>query len=147
MITPFFFTIFVFMDKTVWINGTFDVLHNGHFKMINYATSLGKLIIGIDSDIRVKELKGSDRPYHNQIERKYNLLSVKGVYDVLIFETEQDLINILKKNTPDYFVIGSDYKGKRIIGAEYAKEIVYFDRINFSTTQILEKWDINTTLK
>jgi D-beta-D-heptose 7-phosphate kinase/D-beta-D-heptose 1-phosphate adenosyltransferase len=131
------------MDKNVWINGTFDVLHNGHFKMINYAASLGKLIIGIDGDNRVKELKGSGRPYHNQSERKYNLLSINGVYDVLIFENEKQLIDFLKKNNPDYFVIGSDYKDKKIIGSEYAKEMIYFDRINFSTTEILERWDIN----
>ncbi len=129
------------MNKTVWVNGTFDVLHNGHFSMINYAASLGKLIVAIDSDDRVKQLKGCDRPYHNQFERQYNLLSIKGVYDVLVFNSDDELINLLKKNTPDYFVIGSDYKNKKIIGSEYAKEIVYFDRINFSTTEILNKWD------
>lgn len=135
------------MDKIVWINGTFDVLHNGHFKMINYAASLGTLIIGIDSDQRVKELKGDDRPYHNELERKYNLLSLKGVSDVLIFEDPPQLIQMIKKIKPDYFVIGSDYKGKVIIGSKYAKEVIYFDRINFSTTEILKKWDTNIILK
>jgi D-beta-D-heptose 7-phosphate kinase/D-beta-D-heptose 1-phosphate adenosyltransferase len=129
------------MNNTVWVNGTFDILHNGHFSMINYATSLGKLIIAIDSDDRVKQLKGKNRPYHNQFERQYNLLSIKGVYDVLIFNSDNELIELLEKNKPDYFVIGSDYKDKKIIGSEYAKEIVYFDRINCSTTEILSRWD------
>jgi glycerol-3-phosphate cytidylyltransferase len=131
------------MNNTVWINGTFDVLHNGHFRMINYARTLGKLIIAIDSDSRVNELKGENKPYHNQFERQYNLLSIKGVYDVLIFNTDDELIELLEKNKPDYFVIGSDYKNKKIIGVEHSKEIIYFDRINFSTTEILERWDIN----
>ncbi len=131
------------MDKKVWINGTFDILHNGHFRMINYASSLGKLIIGIDSDKRVKELKGINRPYHNQFERQYNLLSVKGVYNVVVFDSSDELRELLKLNTPDYFVIGSDYKNKEIIGSEYANEIIYFERINFSTTEIINKWDTN----
>jgi D-beta-D-heptose 7-phosphate kinase/D-beta-D-heptose 1-phosphate adenosyltransferase len=131
------------MDKKVWINGTFDVLHNGHFRLINYASSLGILTIGIDSDARVKDLKGFGRPYHNQFERQYNLFSVKNVNNVIIFNTDEELEDAIKKCKPDYFIIGSDYKNKQIIGGQYAKEIIYFERINFSTTEIINKWDTN----
>jgi D-beta-D-heptose 7-phosphate kinase/D-beta-D-heptose 1-phosphate adenosyltransferase len=130
------------MDEKVWVNGTFDVLHNGHFRLINYASSLGKLIIAIDSDERVKKLKGGNRPYHNQFERQYNLQSIKGVYNVLVFDSDEELKELIKFNSPEYFVIGSDYKNKEIIGSQYAKEIIYFNRINFSTTEILKQWDI-----
>ena len=128
----------------VMVNGTFDILHNGHIQLINFAASHGKLIIGIDSDRRVSEKKGNGRPYHNQFERAYNLMSIRGVYNVIVFDSDDELINLLKKNKPDYFIIGSDYKNKTIIGGEYAKEIIYFNRIDHSTTKIIETWDTNT---
>lgn len=123
--------------KKIWINGTFDVLHHGHFKMLSYASSLGFLCVGIDTDFRVKMLKGEGRPYHNQDERKFNLSNVYGVQKVFLFNSEDELINIIKQYEPDIFVIGSDYKNKRIVGREYAKEIIYFDRLPYSTTEIL----------
>jgi D-beta-D-heptose 7-phosphate kinase/D-beta-D-heptose 1-phosphate adenosyltransferase len=123
----------------VWLNGCFDVLHYGHFKLIDYAVSLGEhLIIGIDSDRRVKELKGNNRPYHTEQERRYNLLSVKGVNRVIIFDSEEELCWYLKNIAPDIRVIGSDYKNKPIVGADLSKSIMFFDRLDFSTTDILE---------
>jgi D-beta-D-heptose 7-phosphate kinase/D-beta-D-heptose 1-phosphate adenosyltransferase len=124
----------------IWMNGCFDILHHGHFRMIEYASSLGFLRIGIDSDYRIKEMKGKDRPFHNQNERFYNLKSIKGVDGVHIFNTGNELVELIKLYKPDIFVIGSDYKDKPIIGSEYIKEIRYFDRVEgFSTTRILEK--------
>jgi rfaE bifunctional protein nucleotidyltransferase chain/domain len=128
------------MNKVVWINGCFDVLHYGHFKLIQYASSFGgKLVIGIDSDERVKQLKGEDRPFHTQQQREYNLRQIRGVGDVIVFHTEDELRNTLQKLKPEIFVIGSDYMDKPIIGGEWAKEIKFFDRIEgFSTTKLLE---------
>ena len=125
--------------KKVWINGCFDVLHHAHFKLLEHAASFGELlIVGIDSDKRVKELKGDDRPFHTQEERKYNLERVKGVKRVVIFDSPEMLEELIKTFEPDVFVIGSDYKDKPIVGGQYAKSIVYFNRIeNFSTTKIL----------
>ena len=128
------------MNKVVWINGCFDVLHYGHFKLIQYASLFGgKLVIGIDSDERVKQLKGEDRPFHTQQQREYNLRQIRGVGDVIVFHTEDELRNTLEKLKPEIFVIGSDYINKPIIGGEWAKEIKFFDRIEgFSTTKLLE---------
>lgn len=124
----------------IWINGCFDILHHGHFRMIEYAASLGnKLIIGIDTDERVKRMKGNLRPFHNTAERLFNLKSIKGVDDVYVFDTDDDLAKLIQSYKPDIFVIGSDYKDKPIIGKEHTKEIRYFDRIEeFSTTKILD---------
>jgi D-beta-D-heptose 7-phosphate kinase/D-beta-D-heptose 1-phosphate adenosyltransferase len=125
--------------KKVWLNGCFDVLHHAHFKMIEFASTFGGLlVIGIDSDRRVKELKGNDRPFHSEEERKYNLEQIKGVSKVVIFDSSELLEHLIKTYEPDVFVIGSDYKNKPIVGEQYAKSIVYFNRMDdFSTTKIL----------
>lgn len=122
----------------VWMNGCFDVLHHAHFKMIEHAAEFGMLVIGIDSDKRVKELKGENRPFHSQEERKYNLERIKGVRKVVIFDSAIALEEMIKSYEPDIFVIGSDYKNKPIVGEQFAKSIIYFNRMNnFSTTKIL----------
>ena len=128
------------INKIVWINGCFDVLHYGHFQLIQYAARIGgKLVIGIDSDERVKQLKGEDRPFHTQQQREYNLNQIRGVGEVVVFHTEDELRETLKRLKPDVFVIGSDYMDKPIIGGEFAKEIRFFDRIEgFSTTKLLD---------
>ena len=125
--------------KKVWINGCFDVLHHAHFKMIEHASTFGDLlVVGIDSDKRVKELKGDGRPFHTENERKYNLEQIKGVSKVVIFDSSITLEEMIKSYQPDVFVIGSDYKNKPIVGEQYAKSIVYFNRMeDFSTTKIL----------
>jgi D-beta-D-heptose 7-phosphate kinase/D-beta-D-heptose 1-phosphate adenosyltransferase len=125
--------------KKVWMNGCFDVLHHAHFKMIEFASTFGDLlVIGIDSDRRVKELKGEDRPFHSEEERKYNLERIKGVSKVVIFDSALALDEMIKSYEPDVFVIGSDYKNKPIVGEQHTKSIVYFNRMeDFSTTKIL----------
>ena len=125
----------------IWINGCFDVLHYGHFRMIEYAASLGEmLVIGIDSDERVKKMKGEDRPFHTETQRKFNLMQIKGVSNVVIFDSDETLRSQIELYKPNIFVIGSDYVNKPIIGGNHADEIRFFDRItNFSTTKILEK--------
>lgn len=123
----------------IWMNGCFDVLHYGHFRMIEYAASLGEmLVIGIDGDERVKQMKGKDRPFHTEEQRKYNLMQIKGVSNVVIFHTDEMLREQIQLYKPNIFVIGSDYRNKPIIGGNHAEEIRFFDRIpNLSTTKIL----------
>jgi D-beta-D-heptose 7-phosphate kinase/D-beta-D-heptose 1-phosphate adenosyltransferase len=125
----------------IWINGCFDVLHYGHFRMIEYAASLGEmLVIGIDSDERVKKMKGENRPFHTETQRKFNLMQIKGVSNVVIFDSDETLRSQIELYKPNIFVIGSDYVNKPIIGGNHADEIRFFDRIkDFSTTKILEK--------
>lgn len=129
--------------KKIWCNGCFDVLHYGHFKLLKHASSIGDLHIGIDTDRRVKENKGINRPFHNQNQRLEILSSFNFVKKVYIFDTDEELINIIKSLEPDLMVIGTDYKDKNIIGSEYIKEISYFNKLDgLSSTQILKLWDI-----
>jgi len=127
------------MTKIV-VNGTFDILHVGHIKLLNYAKTLGNnLLVCIDSDDRVRRLKGANRPINNQMERRLLLLNLKAVDAVEIFDTDEDLENILSFYEPDIMVKGSDYKNKPIVGSKYCKDIVFYDRIvQYSTTQKIQ---------
>jgi D-beta-D-heptose 7-phosphate kinase/D-beta-D-heptose 1-phosphate adenosyltransferase len=122
----------------VWVNGTFDVLHRGHFELLKFASSLGKLRVGIDYDNRVSELKGPSRPVNVWEDRTFVMSRIKGVDSVVGFATQQELENLIKTWSPDILVVGSDYKGKDVLGSQYAKEIVFFERIpDYSSTKII----------
>ena len=125
----------------VWTNGCFDIIHRGHIELFKYAKSLGDtLIVGIDSDEKVKKDKGLTRPINNVIDRKFILESIEYIDKVIIFNDTQGLSDAIENILPDVMVIGSDWKGKTVIGQEYAKELIFFDRIEgYSTTEILRK--------
>jgi D-beta-D-heptose 7-phosphate kinase/D-beta-D-heptose 1-phosphate adenosyltransferase len=129
----------------VWVNGSFDVVHIGHVKLLEYAFSLGEVYVGIDSDRRIKQLKGNNRPFNSEQDRLKFLSSIKYVNKTSIFDSNEELINLMQLYQPDYMVIGSDYKDKPIVGSEYVAEIVYFDRIkDKSTTNILNYGKTNS---
>lgn len=128
--------------KTIWCNGSFDVIHYGHFKLLEYAGSLGELHVGIDSSGRIKEKKGESRPFHNWQQRSEIIKGFRFVHQTYFFADDETLRTIMRLIAPDIMVIGSDYKDKEIIGREFIKEVIYFDRIEgLSTTNILNEWD------
>lgn len=125
----------------VMVNGTFDILHRGHIELLNYAKSLGdQLLVAIDTDDRVKKLKGDSRPVNNQDDRKFFLYNLKAVDIVMLFNSKEELIDIMKEYKPDIYVKGSDWKRDRPSTAEqYCKEVIYYDRVgNYSTTKIIQ---------
>jgi len=83
----------------------------------------------IDSDRRVKELKGSKRPYNSEYERASLLFALKYVDRVDVFDSEVELENFIKNFKPDLMIKGSDYKDSQIIGSQYCKEIQFYDRL------------------
>lgn len=123
--------------KKVWTNGCFDVLHIGHIKMLEFAKSKGDyLIVGIDSDGRIKESKGNERPFNNEDVRKQFLESIRFVDEVVVFSSDSELIQCLSENKIELIVVGEEYRN-RVIGGEVC-EVEFFPRINeFSTTKIL----------
>ena len=128
------------MGKSIFVNGTFDVLHSGHIRLLNYAKTLGdNLFVAIDSDRRVSDFKGPGRPINKQHERKEMLLALKAVDEVEIFDTDEELTMYVKQIRPYVMVVGSDYINKTVIGSEYARHLVFFNRIEeFSSTKKIQ---------
>ena len=128
----------------VWTNGCFDIMHRGHIELFKYAKSLGdKLIVGIDSDKKVKLDKGQDRPINCVEDRKFILESIRHIDKVLIFDSTKELEHLIKETKPDIMVIGSDWKDKTVIGQQYVGKLLFFDRImDYSTTDIIKQKEI-----
>jgi D-beta-D-heptose 7-phosphate kinase/D-beta-D-heptose 1-phosphate adenosyltransferase len=125
-------------------NGVFDILHEGHIAVLSKAASFADvLIVGLNSDASVKNIKGEDRPVNNENSRALILASLIMVDNVVIFE-EDTPIEIIKLIQPDVLVKGGDYNLDTIVGAKEVManggrvEIVPLME-GFSTTGIIKK--------
>jgi len=124
------------------INGVFDLLHSGHLKLLKHARSYkdSEVLVLIDSDQRVKDLKGPTRPIINQEDRKLALESLRYVDQVKIFNSDDELEALIKDWNPKIMVKGTDYIGKEIIGAKYCGAIDFFDiDEKYSTTKLVQR--------
>ena len=104
--------------KLVFTNGCFDILHSGHVDYLNKAKQLGDyLIVGLNSDHSIKNIKGDKRPILNEMERGLLLDNLKCVDFVTFFDedTPESLINSL---IPDILVKGGDWSLDKIVGRE-----------------------------
>ena len=132
--------------KVVAINGTFDLVHRAHLKMLKYAKSLGDmLIVGINSDLSVKKLKGDSRPINHENDRKDFLLELGFIDGVAIFD-ELNAVEFLKKVKPDIYCVGGRYNLQTMNQEEQkylesiGAEIKFFPLIEgYSTSKIIEK--------
>ena len=103
--------------KTIFVNGCFDVLHPGHIQLFQYAKSLGDyLIVAIDSDEKVSQMKGKDRPIFCQEDRVKTLEAIRYIDVVHIFNSKEELEDLIKTINPDIMIVGSDWKGKEVVG-------------------------------
>lgn len=124
------------MIKVV-VNGTFDILHPGHIRLLNYAKSIGSyLIVAIDTDERVQKLKGPKRPINDQLTRQFMLQNIKSVDEVVLFNSDAELLQLITQC--DIMVKGSDYINKPIIGKELI-DIKFYDRTQHSTTSTIQR--------
>ena len=138
--TPVTRTIYKCMTKII-VNGSFDVVHLGHIRLLQYAKCFPSayVYVLIDTDRRIKELKGNDRPINSQHERLVLLSELKSVDRVDVFDTDEELVNLIRDYDPDIMIKGSDYRNKPIIGAEFCKEIKFYDRLEqYSTTNKIQ---------
>ncbi|QFR42844.1 D-glycero-beta-D-manno-heptose-7-phosphate kinase [Sulfurimonas xiamenensis] len=126
--------------KVVFTNGCFDILHVGHVKYLQEAKSFGDiLIVGLNSDASVSRLKGPTRPVNIAQDRAYLLAALEAVDFVVPFEddTPYELIKMIQ---PDTLVKGGDYKGKDVVGTEFANELKLVDFVEGkSTTKTIKK--------
>ena len=123
------------------VNGTFDVLHPGHIALLNSARSYGDhLVVAIDTDRRVKELKGEQRPINCQTDRKVMLSNLKAVDIVEFFDNTEELVKLMQLYKPDVYVKGSDWKhDTQSTAHQYCKEVIYYDRIEpYSSTKLIQ---------
>ncbi len=129
------------MSKIVWINGTFDILHPGHIELFKIASSLGdKVIVGLDSDLKVNQDKGSGRPINDICYRKTMLEAIRYIDLVLTFGSRQELEDLIKLYNPDILMVGSDWKNGEVVGREYAKKVSFFNRFGgYSSTEVIRK--------
>ena len=128
----------------VFTNGCFDLLHSGHLDLLRRASEFGdKLIVGLNSDVSVKKLKGRSRPIENESVRSNNLLDKSFVDDVIIF-SEITPKKLIEQIMPNVLVKGGDYKKEEIVGYNNVTKNGGVVRIvpltpGFSTTLIINK--------
>lgn len=127
-------------NRIVFTNGCFDILHVGHVKYLQEAKSYGDiLIVGLNSDASVRELKGPTRPVNSEDDRAYILAALDAVDYVVKFsdETPYELIKMI---APDVLVKGGDYEGKSVVGTEFSGELRLVDFVDGkSTTKTIAK--------
>ena len=129
--------------KVVFTNGCFDLLHLGHIDYLSKAKDLGDiLIIGLNTDKSVRNIKGESRPITDEFSRASILASLSFVDAVIFFgeETPYDLINFVQ---PDILVKGSDYNEEDIVGYDIVKakggEVKTLDFLVGYSTSAIEK--------
>lgn len=129
--------------KVVFTNGVFDILHQGHIKILSEAAEFADiLIVGLNSDASVKRLKGESRPVNSEASRALLLAALVITDAIIIFEedTPQELISFIK---PDVLVKGGDYTIETIVGAKEVLanggevKIISLEE-GFSTTNIIK---------
>ena len=116
-------------EKIVFTNGCFDVLHRGHTEYLKYCKSCGDVVVvGLNSDRSVTEIKGPGRPVNNQHDRAAVLASLEFVDYVVVFD-EATPLELIKKVRPDVLVKGEDWKDKGVVGSElvesYGGKVVF----------------------
>jgi len=126
--------------KIIFTNGCFDILHAGHVHYLEVAKSYGDvLILGVNTDRSVRELKGAGRPINKQLDRAYILAALEVVDYVVMFD-EDTPYNLIKAVEPHVLVKGGDYKGQMVVGEDIADELKLVSLVDGkSTTKTIEK--------
>lgn len=125
---------------TVFTNGCFDLLHPGHIYLLTEAAKLGDyLIVGLNSDSSIKQLKGADRPVWSQEKRKIELLKLDCVDAVHVFY-ELTPLKLIEKLRPNILVKGKGYSSCTVVGNDLVDEVIIIPRYgDYSTTKEIKR--------
>lgn len=119
--------------------GAFDLLHSGHVLMFEEAKSVCDwLIVGLQTDPN-KERSQKNKPIQTMFERYLQLKSVKWVDEIIPYDTERDVVNILLTLKPDVRIIGEDYRGRDFTGKGIVQEWYNSRKHDYSTTDLRKK--------
>lgn len=134
-------------NKLVLVTGVFDILHVEHIKLLAKAKSLGqKLLVAIESDVRVKRLKGDNRPINSQLTRRQKIIDLKIADEVIVlpekFDDPQDHRRFLSKFHPDILAVSAhtaylEQKRKLMVEIGGAVVVLLPHNPNISTTKII----------
>jgi len=129
--------------KIVFTNGCFDLLHLGHIDYLSKAADLGDLlIVGLNTDKSVRNIKGNSRPIQDQNSRAMVLASLSFV-DYVVFFDEDTPLNLIAVTQPDILVKGADYLPENIVGYDIVKtkggDIVTINFLEGYSTTAIEK--------
>ena len=121
--------------------GAFDLFHAGHILMLEEAKAVcDYLIVCIQSDPSL-DRKEKNKPVQSVVEREIQVSACKFVDEILIYDTEQDLLEIIKTIDWDIRIIGEEYKDKEFTGREQTLDKCYFNKRshNFSSSELRER--------
>ena len=132
------------MKKKVYVSLSADILHKGHLEILAKTADLGnRLIIGLNSDSSIKNLKGGNRPIVDENSRAI-LLAALSFVDAVVLFSEQTPLNLIAEIKPDILAKGGDYKITEIVGYEVVQqnggEVITIPLTEgFSSTNIIDK--------
>jgi len=134
----------VSQSKTIWCNGVFDILTPAHIELFSVARSLagteGRVVVGLDSDAKVKNSKGDSRPINTFLDRKIMLESIRYIDLVLGFDDRQSLTNLIQLIKPDIMLLGGDWRHGDVVGREFCQDVRFLDRREgYSTTEVIRR--------
>ena len=120
---------------------SFDLLHAGHILMLKDAKEqCDHLIVGLQTDPTIDRPKTKNKPIQSILERKLQLEAVKYINEIILYDNEDDLYNLLLKVKPDIRILGSDYKNKKFTGDNLNIKIYYHDRNHgYSSSELRRK--------
>jgi|TARA_Y100000022_G_C13196955_1_gene350835 D-beta-D-heptose 7-phosphate kinase/D-beta-D-heptose 1-phosphate adenosyltransferase len=126
--------------RLVFTNGTFDILHPGHIELFKVGASLGdRLIVATDTDEKIKQDKGPSKPINDLCYRMSMLQSIRYIDTVHYFDSRQELEDLIEMYSPDILLLGGDWKGGDVVGAEFAKEVRHLPRVGgYSSTKVIQ---------